>query len=269
MIELKEFQEYMELQDLSRGTIEDYLFEIKKVPEQFDEQRKYLVENRRKRMLISAYRKYLRFLKSIGKINAEQLLDFLDTFKLPKRRGKTKKAKWYPKEDWGNIISSMPNKCAKFGCYLQLQFGLRVGELVNLRRQEDIDFDNMYIHIQARPGWHAKHKRDRSIPMTKIQAKVITKWIKKTPKEVIHEYLLWTKRGNGSLLERTVQRWYHQVGIKSHDLRRSFAKVMYYGSRKDIKFVSELLGHSNLAVTSDYLGLESEEIRAKYEEVMS
>ena len=80
----------MELQDLSQGTIEDYLFEMKKVPDNIEDQREYLIQNRKKRMLISSYRKYLRFLKSTGKIKAEQLLDLLDTFKLPKKRGKTK-----------------------------------------------------------------------------------------------------------------------------------------------------------------------------------
>ena len=159
MNELKLFREYMELQDLSIGTIEDYLFELKKVPDGIEEQRKYLLENRRKRMLISAYRKYLRFLKSVGKINAEQLLDFLETFKLPKKRGKTKKSRWYPRKDWGDLLKSLPNSCAKMAAYIQLNFGLRVGEVSHLRVKEDIDFENMYIHIQSRIDWHPKHKR--------------------------------------------------------------------------------------------------------------
>jgi len=269
MIELTQFREYMELQDLSQGTIEDYLFEMKKVPEYLEDQRKYLVTNRGKRMLISAYRKYLRFQKSIGKINAEQLLDLLDTFKLPKKRGKTKKATWYPQEDWGNVLLSLPNRCAKMAAYIQLQFGLRVGEVSHLRAKEDIDFENMYVHIQARPGWHPKHKRDRSVPMLKNQANIFQRWIKTIPAEITNGYLLWSNRVKERVKERSIQRWYHKANIRSHDLRRSFAKVLYYNSDKNVKLVSDLLGHANIATTSVYLGLESEEVREGYEKAMS
>ena len=152
--------------------------------------------------------------------------------------------------------------------YMQLNFGFRVGEVVKLRIKEDIDLENNYLHVQERPGWVPKHGRNRSIPITKSQRRVIKRWIENSPANINHDYFLYSQKG-GELIIRTLQRWYAQAGIKSHDLRRSFAKGIYYNSGKDVKLVSDLLGHANVAITSQYLGLESSEIREKFNKAMS
>ena len=104
--------------------------------------------------------------------------------------------------------------------------------------------------------------------MTGNQKRIIQRWIRNIPPNVLHDYLLFNHRG-GVLIERTIQRWYAKVEIQSHDLRRSFAKVLYYNSGPDIKLVSTLMGHANVAITSEYLGLDSEEIQEKYSRAMT
>ena len=264
--EIEGFGEYLRFQNLAEGTIKNYVYQLRKIP--LDEPLTYLSNNRSKTLMINAWRKYLRYLRSIGKINAEELLNQLDTYKPPKRRGKLRKGVWYPRKEWNQIITKIPSSVGKFGAYIQFNFGLRIGEIVNLRISEDIDFKAMLIHVQPHSDWTPKHGRSRSIPMTGNQKRIIQRFIKNRPTNVLHDFLLFNSRGN-PLIERTLQRYYAKVNLKSHDLRRSFCKVLYYNSKQDIKFVSELMGHANVSITSEYLGLDSEEIQEKYSRAMT
>lgn len=260
----------MESQNLSQGTIDDYLYEMKKVPHDPEEQKTYLVMNRKKRMLISAYRKYLRFLKTEGIINSEHLYDLLDTYKLPKKRGRTKKGKWYSQDKWGEIVQAAPTRCAKLGIWIGLQFGLRLGEIINLRIQ-DVDLSNNRFLIQKHEdGWHPKCFRDRSIPIPPVQRKILVRWLKIRP-NLDHDFLLWCGSDKHKVSERTFQRWCSIAleGLKPHDLRRSFANALYYNSGKDVKIVSDVLGHASVGTTSNYLGLDEEEIQNKFIKAMS
>ena len=264
---LKEFKQDLLSQNLAKGTIKNYLLSLKKLPEDEQERIDYLIENKQNTMLIYAYRKYLHFQKKKGLISIDSASNQLDTYKPPKNRGKLSNGKWLPRKEWGELISRGSSRCAKLGIWLALQFGLRVGEVVNLR-VEDIDLDNKYVHIQTRIGWTPKHNRNRSVPIAAPQKETLKKWIKERP-DLDHPYLIYSSR-NKQITERTFQRWVKNtnLGIKPHDLRRSFAKVLYYDSNKDLKLVQVLLGHSNISTTSLYLGLDVEEIHAKYERAM-
>lgn len=266
-IDSEGFKEYCHLQNMSEGTIRNYLYELKKIP--LDKPKKYIAQNNHKRLLIFAFRSYSRYLNDIGKITNEELFTNLRTFKPPKRKGKTEKGNWYPKEEWENIISKAPNRCAKLGIYIGLQFGLRLGEIINLRIQ-DVDFKTNHIHVQKHPEWSPKYGKERSIPMHSKQIRILARWIKNKP-TMNHDYLLWSGRKKVQVSERTFERWCHktQLGLKPHDLRRSFAKVLYYRSKRDIYLVCQLLGHESVSTTTTYLGLETREIKKKYTEAMS
>ena len=267
----------MQLQNLSKGTIDDYLYELRKLPNDEEKRKKYLAENRDKRMLIAAYRKYIRFQKHIGKISTEQLFDLLETYKPPKRRGRSEKGKWFPQAEWGEVISNAPNRCAKMGLWLGFSFGLRLGEIINLR-VEDIDLTNEKILVRIRKKdigknqdyWHPKHFRDRSIPIPPTQKRILERWIDIRP-ALNHPYLLWTDRNKNKVSERVFQRWCKiaHPELKTHDLRRSFANALYYNSDKNVKLVSDTLGHANIGTTSNYLGLDEKEVHDEFVKAMS
>ena len=277
LIDLENFKQYMQLQNLSEGTISNYVYELSKLPDSIKEQTNFLIENRQKRMLMSAYRKYLHFLRSTGKIDAEQLFNQLDIYKLPKRRGRSKKGNWYKQDEWVGIITGGKDRCAKMFIWLGFQFGLRLGEIVNLR-VEDVDLDNNRLLVRQRPEnsaknqdyWHPKHFRDRSIPIAPTKKRILERWIRERP-NLDHPYLLWSGRTKRKVSERVCQRWTQdaKLGLKPHDLRRSFAKVLYYNSDKDLKLVQVTLGHASISTTSTYLGLEEEEIQDKFSRAMS
>jgi len=264
---LNEFENYLLSQNLAKGTIKNYLVQLRKLPESEKERKDYLIENKQTRMLIYAYRKYISFQRKEGLISNDMAVNLLDTYKPPKKRGKLSNGKWLPRKEWSDLISKAPHRCAKMGIWMALQFGLRVGEVVHLR-VKDIDLDKNYVHIQARLGWNPKHNRERSIPITITQKETLKKWIKERP-ELDHPYLIYGLR-NKQITERTFQLWVKNtnMNIKPHDLRRSFAKVLYYDSDKDLKLVQILLGHSNISTTNSYLGLDPEEIHQKFSKAM-
>ncbi|MHA2096668.1 MAG: tyrosine-type recombinase/integrase, partial [Candidatus Hodarchaeales archaeon] len=92
------------------------------------------------------------------------------------------------------------------------------------------------------------------------------RWIEEIrPKDLPHSYLLWTQRGprkNQLVQPRAFQRWCNKAEIHPHVLRYSFA-THYYNESKDVKLISELLGHSNVSTTSEYLQLGQKETMTK------
>ena len=275
MTDLKDFEQNLRLQNLAERTIRGYLYELQKLPKSKRLFKQYLSKHRDNRMLVFAYRKYLQYQRDNDLITSEELEVQLRTFKPPKRRGTNQNGKWYLREQWEGLIENAPHRSAKMGIWIGLQFGLRVGEIINLRVQ-DIDLDNNYVHIHVRKNWHPKHYRNRSIPITPTQKETLVRWITERP-QLDHPYIIYTSRNN-QVTERSFQRWCYQAKpeskkgakdhLKPHDLRRSFAKVLYYDSKKDLKLVQILLGHSNIGTTSRYLGLDTEEVAEKFSQAM-
>lgn len=160
------------------------------------------------------------------------------------------------------------------GICLGFNFGLRLSEIIHLRVQ-DIDFSNQEVNIQIhkkaknQEAWWPKSNRPRQVPFTKAQGEILGRWIERRPKELEHPYLLWTMGKQSrtkfcSVKSRTFQRWtmLTHPKLKPHVLRYSFA-THYYNQSKDIKLISLLLGHANVATTSEYLAFSHEDTMKK------
>ena len=273
MIDFTDFEEYMSSQNLAERTISNYLIALRKLPSKKQTQKTYLSQHSDNSMLIKAYRKYLEFQRKQGLITRDELLDQLDTYKLPKRIGSVQNGNWISKDKWEELVKNAPNRSAKMGIWLGLQFGLRKGEIINLRVQ-DIDLINNKVLIQTHKEnkkilWHPKHNRERFVPITPDQKEILDRWINERP-SLDHPYLIFSTLRT-QVKGRTFNRWLEKASNKEltpHDLRRSFAKTLYNESKKDVKLVQITLGHSNIAVTSRYIGLDTDEIHDKFTKAM-
>lgn len=263
---IEEFTDYLKDLNRSPNTIKQYNYALNRILSAEDSE-KFIREHSENMMIRATWRRYLYYQKNIGKISSDELLNKLERYPLPLKKGGIEKHNWYPKEKWDEILRGLSSRPAKMAGYIQLQFGLRIGELANLT-VDDIDFNNMRIHVQFKGDWKPKGRKRRSIPMTRRHARTLKRWIDNIPSTVQHKRVIWSKHGK-TVSIRTVQGWYQKANIKSHDLRRSFAKVLYYNSENDLYFVSRILGHSNINTTIRYLGLESEEVQEKFEKAMS
>ncbi len=152
----------------------------------------------------------------------------------------------------------------KFGIYLSLNMGLRIGEICALA-WDDFDLENDVLHIRstvARVRSDNKEQKTiliidkpktktsiRDIPLSsKIKPVVLFMWQRRKSKFVVPSI-------SGFISPRTYEYRYHRIleecNIKSinyHVLRHTFAtRCVEVGI--DVKTLSEILGHANVSIT--------------------
>lgn len=280
-------------QQMSENTVKGYVHGLEYIRKNASDMETFFADPtlKGKKMRVYAYRSYMKFLCEKAKlIDRGELMDVLDTIKAPKKLGNGhNERKWsVPKDDWEEYIRYAPNQMAKMGIWIGFQFGLRLGEIVHLRIQDiDIWLENereyhtnlLLIRSHTKKNqeaWHPKYNRERQLPITELQANIFRKWINEIhPENLEHDYLLWQKQGKykgNRLADRRLQFWCNQTGdsvglqhgrkFRPHIMRYSFA-THYYQVSKDVKLVGDLLGHSNVSITSEYLQLGQKETMDK------
>lgn len=147
------------------------------------------------------------------------------------------------------VINAADNQKHKLLLTVAYGAGLRVSEVVNLK-VKDINVENLTIHIKSSKG-----KKDRIT--------VFPICIKESLNRIIcaknsNEYVFSSERGS-KLTTRTAQKIFSKAmkrtSIKKdatfHSLRHSFATHLLENGT-DIRYVQELLGHSNIRTTQRY-----------------
>lgn len=273
-----EYGTWLRKQGRAGSTVVAYICFLKNIPKNVDAYfgNEDLINRTSK---ISAYRSYLKFLKSNTDIlSRSDLLDLLDQFKPKTKRGKNNSNKRVavPQNEWKEVTRKAPNKVAKMAMWLGFRFGLRRGEIIHLR-VEDIKFENQLIQVQEHSknnnqmSWFPKYNRERSIYFNDRFAQVLNRWINEVrPKDLNHPYLLWMPHGSRkgqNVLSRALNSWIRKTGITPHQLRYSYATHLY-NVTKDIKLVSDQLGHENVSTTSDYLQFDKKTIKKKAQEAL-
>ena len=133
--------------------------------------------------------------------------------------------------------------------------GLRSSEIINLN-WSDIDFDRGIIHIKR-----AKGKKDRVVILSsKVKGGLLDL------KENRQGYVFITTRGN-KYTQRTIQKIIEntakKAGIKKkispHTLRHSFATHLLERGT-DIRYIRDLLGHSDISTTLIYTKVSNRDI---------
>jgi len=135
--------------------------------------------------------------------------------------------------------------------------GLRVSELVNLKKQ-DLDFNENI-------GWirEGKGKKDRMIILSKKLSKKIQKFINK------HQDYIFLFSKTKPLTTRNIQKIVQKAAKKAeinkevhpHTLRHSFATHLLEAGT-DLRKIQVLLGHSSIATTQIYTHISKEQIKS-------
>ncbi|GBE16923.1 tyrosine recombinase XerC [bacterium BMS3Abin15] len=157
-----------------------------------------------------------------------------------------------------NIIDNITNKKHKLLISLTYAAGLRVSETTNLKIK-DVDVEELSIHIKG-----AKGNKDRiTIFPEKIKFDIINTINSKDKNDFIFE----SERG-GKLTEWTAQKVFENALEKAkinkdatfHSLRHSFATHLLENG-VDVRYVQELLGHSNIRTTQIYTKVTNPSLR--------
>lgn len=156
------------------------------------------------------------------------------------------------------IINSIENRKHKLIIALSYGAGLRISEAQNLRVC-DINIDELTIHIKESKG-----KKDR---ITVLSQKLLVDLQKLIALKNANELVFESERG-GKLSTRSLQKVFEsgleKSGIKKpatfHSLRHSFATHLLENG-VDIRYVQELLGHSNIRTTQIYTHVTNPSLR--------
>lgn len=211
------------------------------------------------------YRKYLIYLLEVKKTShsfvnqAVSSLKFLSSYVLKSREvdiylPNPKKQKILPdilsSAETCKILTSVDNLKHRSILYLTYSAGLRVSEVTSLK-PSDIDTDRMLIHIRQ-----AKGRKDRYTLLSGKALDVLREYLAKNE---INHWLFPGQYKGSHISERTVQSVFKtaclKAGIKKdvsvHTLRHSFATHLLEAGT-DLRYIQELLGHSNSKTTEIY-----------------
>jgi len=174
-----------------------------------------------------------------------------------------KKEKKYPdilsKEEVKSIISAVTNKKHKFLLLLTYSGGLRVSEVVRLRKT-DLDFGRNLIHIRQ-----AKGGKDRYVML----AEKVKAYFKEYQEDfIIKEWLFPGANPGTHLSVRSAQMVFNRARDKAgitknvslHSLRHAFATHLLEDGT-DLRYIQELLGHSSSRTTEIYTHVTRTDIK--------
>jgi integrase/recombinase XerD len=134
---------------------------------------------------------------------------------------------------------------------LALGSGLRDEEL---RHLEASDVRKDKIVIGPKPGWTTKGYRYRSIWISPATAKAAKRFLSLRESMNLDKKRVWT----------VMQGWCKAAKVKPfslHDLRRAWASHLMLSGKWDLKTISAMLGHAEVATTERYLRLVRPEKR--------
>jgi len=137
---------------------------------------------------------------------------------------------------------------------------LRASDLVRIRTEEILDQNGMVLD-EAK----VKTKKTGAViyfPLTEKTKTAIAKWLEVREWQSA-EWLFygrpWTTHITDVRYRQIAKDWFRAAGLdvrkySTHSVRRTKATIMY-DETNDIKAISELLGHSSVAMTERYIGM--------------
>lgn len=260
---LKKIEIELRISKSSEHTIKNYLNFNKKLlefsgkhPEEISEEdvKEYIVEKLKEASSSSI----ILFLSSI-KYAYSRIFGKDITQKIKRPSSEKKIPLVLTKEEVKKFLDALTSKKSKLMISLIYACGFRVSELINLKTR-DIDlFEKTGRIVQS------KGKKDRIFNVPVFLIKELSEQLT-NQKEKNSEYLFTGPKGK--LTSRNIQKIVSlaakRAGISKeihpHTLRHSFATHLLE-SGTDIRYIQELLGHSDLSTTQIYTHVSSEQLK--------
>lgn len=192
---------------------------------------------------------------SIGFFFREILGRHFTTEDVPIKKKEKSLPKLLSKEQIKNLIDGTENLKHKIIIKLIYSSGLRLEELINLKRK-DMDFDRNVICVRKGKG-----KKDRITLISETLKLDLLKYYSKNMFKT--EYVLEGRKGeyNKKSVQKVLNAVGKKIGIKVHPhmLRHSFAThLLEQGT--NIRHIQKLLGHSDLSTTKIYLHVSNRDL---------
>ena len=265
---MQKMKEDMEMRGFSPHTKDSYERKAKDVIKYFkkpmeevttEELRKYLLKYLREERKLSErsvnyYNSVIRFIYEVTmdkQINKKQL---------PMYRNRRKMKDVLTKEELSAFFNACDNYMYKTIFMLIYGSGLRVSEAVNLKIK-DIDSKKMRIFVRGGKGG-----KDRYTVLPKVSLDMLRKYYKMYKPKHLEGYIFLNREGNRIKTERTrvfFRKYRRKAKIDEkfvvHSLRHGFATDLIERGASILE-VKELMGHSNIRSTMEYIHVAKVEL---------
>ena len=251
----KQLEDELKLKGYSKQTLKSYTYYVEKFIESQKSPREFLlnlIEKEKSNDTIRSASFSIKFYLNILK-KEDSSIDQL-ILNLPNSKKEKKLPEILSKEEINKMIKVTTNLIHRAVIQTGYASGLRVSEIVNLK-WSDIDSDRKTIHIKQ-----AKGKKDRIV--------MLAEKVKQTLDSLENsgDYLFKTNRGK-KYSKRTIQKILENAGKKAHiqkrvtphTLRHSFATHLLENGT-DIRYIRDLLGHSDINTTLIYTKVSNRDI---------
>ena len=265
---MQKMKEDMEMRGFSPHTKDSYERKAKDVIKYFkkpmeevttEELRKYLLKYLKEKRKLSE--RSVNYYNSVIRFMYEVTMDKLINKKqLPMYRNRRKMKDVLTKEELSAFFNACDNYMYKTIFMMIYGSGLRVSEAVNLRI-EDIDSKKMRIFVR-----NGKGGKDRYTVLPKVSLDMLRKYYKIYKPKHREGYMFLNREGNPIKTERTrvyFRRYRRKAKIDEkfvvHSLRHGFATDLIERGASILE-VKELMGHSNIRSTMEYIHVAKVEL---------
>ena len=265
---ISKMKDDMKMRGFSHWTEESYLIKTKDIMKYFkkpmeevkiEELRDFLLKYLKEERKLSE--RSIDYYNSVIKFIYEVTLDKLINKKqLPMHRKKRKMKDVLTKEELSTFFNACDNYMYKTIFMMIYGSGLRISEAVNLKI-EDIDSKKMRIFVRAGKGG-----KDRYTVLPQTSLEMLREYYKMYKPKHPEGYLFLNREGNPLKIERTrvfFRRYRKKAKIDEkfvvHSLRHSFATDLIERGASILE-VKELMGHSNIRSTMEYIHVAKMEL---------
>ncbi len=247
----------MEIRNFSKSTIKSYLFAVNKFLQ-------YAKDEELNEDTIKDYLQILIKRQSPSTVSANlSAIEFFfgrvlnNKIKLPHPKRNNPIPEILTQEEIKKLIEVTPNIKHKLIIKLLYGCGLRVSELINIRK-EDINFNESLIKINLSKG-----RKDRFVKIPDSLKNELESYL-----NLISSNILFESARRGKLTTKTIQLIIKNASKKAqikknihpHTLRHSFAThLLEQGT--DLRIIQKLLGHSDIKTTQIYLSVSQQSIK--------
>lgn len=144
--------------------------------------------------------------------------------------------------------------------------GYRVSELLSLRHSDVFNGSGVRTHISVNRSKMKGKRSGRTLPLHPIAREALRQWIGSTEwhsdKHVFHSQKggAINRQQAHNILKTVFNDCDLDGKLATHTMRKTFANKVWERSGKNLFAVKELLGHSSIAVTQNYLGIADQEL---------
>lgn len=262
---LRELEKSIELEGKSKGTLERYTSNIKKLMEYYpnreisklseEELREYAFYLHRRRYAETTYNNHI---AAIRYVYRNVIFKQINVRKIPLKRTKKKEIMIPSKEEVIEIINRCKETELRLAVLLAVTSGMRISEIVRIKGKE-INAIKKEIYIEKGKG-----KKER---ITIIEEMVIKEarryWVEEREKIEGNEYLFAKKNYEGHIKSDKISRELRKkTKYTMHNLRHYFATEVYMQT-KDVEYVREIMGHELIETTKKYIHNKEKEYKIK------